>query len=154
MTTCELTSWQCYCALLIVDMSSIWDIKFCLRADFLKAKLPGILAVDHVTQNNYSNSDLLRLMRELYLFLPFKCSGLEKSTSLEKFTYRWSVINPGPFTFQAPSQNCEKRLLPPYCLSVSPTSFNNSAPTGRTVVIFYVWVYFQNFSTKFLRIWK
>ena len=49
--------------------------------------------------------------------------GLEDTTSLEKFTYRWSVINPCLFNFQTPSQNCEKRLLPPYCLSVSPASW-------------------------------
>jgi hypothetical protein len=67
---------------------------------------------------------------------------LKDTTSLETFTYRWTVINPYRFTFQTPSQNCEERLLLLYCLSVSPTSFNNSAPTGRTVEIFYVWVFF------------
>jgi len=35
-----------------------------LACRFLKAKLPGFLAIDHVTQKNYSNSDLLRLMSE------------------------------------------------------------------------------------------
>jgi hypothetical protein len=38
--------------------------KICVRADFLKAKLPGFLAIDHVTQKNYSSSDLLRLTSE------------------------------------------------------------------------------------------
>jgi hypothetical protein len=38
--------------------------KICVRADFLKAKLLGFLAIDHVTQKNCSNSDLLKLMSE------------------------------------------------------------------------------------------
>jgi len=38
--------------------------KICVRVDFLKTKLPGFLAIDHVTQKNYINSDLLRLTSE------------------------------------------------------------------------------------------
>jgi len=42
------------------------------------------------------------------------------------------------FSFQALSQNFEKRLLASSCLSMRPSAWNNLAPTGR--------IFFQHFS--------
>jgi len=45
------------------------------------------------------------------------------------------------------SQNCEKRLLPlscpSVCLSTCPSARNNSAPTGRVLMKFNIWVCFR-----------
>jgi hypothetical protein len=38
--------------------------------------------------------------------------------------------------FRACSQDCEKWLLASSCLSLQPTSWNNSAPTGQILMIF------------------
>ena len=47
--------------------------------------------------------------------------------------------------FEGRSQNCEKWLLASSCLSV----WNNSAPTGRIFMKFYIWVFLENLSRKF-----
>jgi hypothetical protein len=89
MTTCELTSWHGYYALFIVGMSSIPDTKFACVRIFLKAKLPGFLAIDHVKQKNYSNSDLLKFDERIsFFFRQFNVCRLKDTTSLETFTYR------------------------------------------------------------------
>jgi hypothetical protein len=52
-------------------------------------------------------------------------------------------------SFWAPSQNCEKRLLSSTCLSVLPSTWNNSASTGRIFMKFEITVFFENLSRKF-----
>ena len=47
------------------------------------------------------------------------------------------------------SQNCEKRPLASSCLSVCPSAWNNSAPTERIFIKFYIWGHFENLSRKF-----
>jgi hypothetical protein len=42
------------------------------------------------------------------------------------------------YNFQAPSQNCEKRLRTSSCQSVCPPAWKNSAPTGRMFMKFYI----------------
>jgi hypothetical protein len=42
-------------------------------------------------------------------------------------------------SFQALSQNCEKRLLASSCLSVRPSSWNNSTAAGRMFMNTYIW---------------
>jgi hypothetical protein len=47
------------------------------------------------------------------------------------------IKNPvGECLLLALSQNCEKRLLASLCLSVRPSSWNNSAPAGRIFIEF------------------
>jgi len=36
-----------------------------------------------------------------------------------------------------------------FTMSVRPTSFNDSSPTGRTLVKFGIWVFFENLLRKF-----
>jgi len=56
------------------------------------------------------------------------------------------------FSFQALSQNFEKRLLASSCLSIRPSAWYNLAPTGR--------IFFQYFSkicrenSNFIKTWK
>jgi hypothetical protein len=54
--------------------------------------------------------------------------------------------------FYARSQNCEKQLLPSsclsVCLSVCLSAWNNSAPTGRILIKFDVWMFFDKVSRK------
>jgi hypothetical protein len=50
--------------------------------------------------------------------------------------------------FQGLSQNCERRLFNS-CLSVSPSTWNNSAFTGRIFMKLDIRVFFENMSTKF-----
>jgi hypothetical protein len=53
------------------------------------------------------------------------------------------------------SQNGEKWLSAPSRLSVRPSASNNSAPTGRFFLKFYIWGFIENLSRKFkiFRIW-
>jgi hypothetical protein len=51
--------------------------------------------------------------------------------------------------FKARSQNCLKRLLTSSCLYVRLSSWNNLAPTGRILMKFDIWVFFENLSWKF-----
>jgi hypothetical protein len=46
--------------------------------------------------------------------------------------------NDSSVTFYAHSHNCEKRLLGLSCLSVRPSAWNNSAPTGRVIMKFCI----------------
>ena len=54
--------------------------------------------------------------------------------------------------FQTRSQNCEKELLVSSCLSVCPSVFpsaqNNPTPTGRILMKFGIWAFFENLSSK------
>ena len=54
--------------------------------------------------------------------------------------------------FLTRSQNCEKRLLAPSCLSILPSvrlsAWNNSASTGRMFIKFDIWVLFDKLSKK------
>ena len=50
--------------------------------------------------------------------------------------------------FQGPSQNCEKRLFNPSCLSVSPSAWNNSAFTGRIFMKLDIGVFFRKYVDK------
>jgi len=56
------------------------------------------------------------------------------------------------------SQNREKRLLasscPPVRPSARPPAWNNSAPTGRILTKFDIWVFFENLSRKFKFHWS
>jgi hypothetical protein len=53
-------------------------------------------------------------------------------------------------SFYVRSQNCEKWLLASSCPSVRPSVRNNSAPTGRIFMIFYIWAFFfENLSIQF-----
>ena len=47
------------------------------------------------------------------------------------------------------SRNCEKRPLASSCLSVCPSAWNNSAPTGRIFIWFDIAVFFENLLRKF-----
>jgi hypothetical protein len=43
------------------------------------------------------------------------------------------------------------------CLSVCPTAWNNSAPTGRIFMKFYIWVFFPKIcreNSRFIKIWQ
>jgi hypothetical protein len=40
------------------------------------------------------------------------------------------------------------------CLSVRPSAWNNSVPTGRIFMKFDFWVFFENLSRKFIKIWQ
>ena len=40
-------------------------------------------------------------------------------------------------------QNCEKLLLASSCLSVHPSAWNNSAPTGPIFMIFDIGIFFR-----------
>ena len=51
-------------------------------------------------------------------------------------------------SFEARSQNCENQLLASLFLSVHPSAWNNSAPTGRIFMKFDVWVFFGKLSRK------
>jgi hypothetical protein len=42
-----------------------------------------------------------------------------------------------------------KRLLTSSCLSVCPSAWNNAAPTGRVLMKFDIWGFFENLSRKF-----
>jgi len=46
--------------------------------------------------------------------------------------------------FLRSSQNCEKRLLDPSCLSVRPSTWNSSSSTGRILIDFDIRVLFKN----------
>ena len=70
------------------------------------------------------------------------------------FRFRWSeftncwcinfqISTAVLLSFQAPSQNCEKRLLASSCLSFCPSARNKSAPTRRIPIKFDVLVFFQ-----------
>jgi hypothetical protein len=52
------------------------------------------------------------------------------------------------FVFRRFSQNCGKRLLASSCLSVRPSAWNNSAPTGRIFMKFNIRGFFENLSRK------
>jgi hypothetical protein len=51
--------------------------------------------------------------------------------------------------FLRSSQSCEKRLLDPSCLSVLPSAWNNSAPTGRILINFDIGVLLKNLPRGF-----
>ena len=51
--------------------------------------------------------------------------------------------------FYALSQNYEKLLLVSSCLSVCPSAWNNSPPTGRIFLKCDVWLFLENLSIKF-----
>ena len=55
----------------------------------------------------------------------------------------------GTSRFWARSQNCEKQLFASLCLSIRPSAWSNSAPTGRIFMKFDIWVFFENLSGKF-----
>jgi hypothetical protein len=57
---------------------------------------------------------------------------------------------PKPYLFlhQARSQNCEERLIAPSRLSISPSAWNNSAPTGQISIKFDISVLLENLSRK------
>jgi hypothetical protein len=46
-------------------------------------------------------------------------------------------------------QNCEKWLLASSCLSLSLSTWNNSAFTGRILIKVYIWAFFENLSRNF-----
>jgi hypothetical protein len=50
--------------------------------------------------------------------------------------------------FQVLSQNCEKWLLALLCLSVCLSTWNRSVPSGRILMRFYIWVFFETLSRK------
>jgi hypothetical protein len=51
--------------------------------------------------------------------------------------------------FLARSQNWEKRLLAPSCLSVCLSAWNKSSPIGRIFMKFDIWVFFESLPWKF-----
>ena len=55
-----------------------------------------------------------------FFFIPFSCKA------------RYPVSHPWFYVFRRFSQFCEKRMLPSSYLSVLPSEWNNSAPTGRS----------------------
>ena len=67
----------------------------------------------------------------------FLHTALYKYIVVSLFTYFW-----------ARSQHCEKPLLASSCLSVCPSAWNNSAPTGRVFMKFDIVVFFENLSRK------
>ena len=50
--------------------------------------------------------------------------------------------------FYVRSQNCENRLLASSCPSVRPSACNTSVPTGRILIQFDIWDFFENLSEK------
>jgi hypothetical protein len=60
-----------------------------------------------------------------------------------------AVVNDILFStrFEARSPNCEKRLRAASCLSVCLSAWNDSAPTWRIFMIFYIWIFFENMSS-------
>jgi hypothetical protein len=62
--------------------------KIYVRADFLKAKFSGFLAIDLVTQKLYQFRSITVDERMRTFFCQFNIYGLEYTTSLEKFTCR------------------------------------------------------------------
>ena len=50
--------------------------------------------------------------------------------------------------FSNVSQNRSKRPLSSLCLSLRPSAWNNSAPTERIFMKFYIWGFFENTSRK------
>jgi hypothetical protein len=72
-----------------------------------------------------------------------------KSVSTSDNHFVFSMVFLGQCTFEAPSQNCEKRLLASKCLFVRPSKCNNSAPTERIIMKFHICVFFENLSRKF-----
>jgi hypothetical protein len=53
------------------------------------------------------------------------------------------------FSLLARSENCDKRLISLSCLSVCPSSWDNSAPTGRIFIKFDFGAFLENLSRKF-----
>jgi hypothetical protein len=49
---------------------------------------------------------------------------------------------------------CKKRLLFSSCLSVCPTTCNNSTATGRVFIKLVIWVFFENMPRKFKFHWN
>ena len=83
-----------------------------------------------------------------------------------RFSFRCAVINSGQLVitniklmneglwnitlaFWALSENCEKPVLESSRLSVCPSAWNKSAPTGRIFTKFDMWVLFENMPEKF-----
>ena len=46
-------------------------------------------------------------------------------------------------------QNCEKQQFASSCLSIRPSAWNNSVPTGRIFMKSYICALFENLSTEF-----
>jgi hypothetical protein len=85
-------------------------------------------------------------------FFPFFLYTKQLRTSKPSKT-DWIWTGHISFSFWAPSQNCEKRLLASSCLpvrsSVCPLAWKKSAPTGGISMKSNFGVFFDNLSRKF-----
>jgi len=59
------------------------------------------------------------------------------TSEMQKFTKSSGTVSVKLLAyFRARSQDCEKWLLASSCLSLQPSAWNNSAPTGQILMIF------------------
>ena len=61
----------------------------------------------------------------------------------------YAIISNSVISYQTLSKNCEERLPILSCLSVCPSAWKNSAPTGRIFMKFDIWLFFENLSREF-----
>jgi hypothetical protein len=103
-----------------------------------------------------SANNVARSKHWCWMVLEMPSFGLRRSKSICKVLGTIPVAdastNDSSVTFYAHSHNCEKGLLGLSCLSVCssvhPPVWNTSAVTGRVIIKFYSWVFFENISNK------